>query len=475
MAPRTAASALSSAVLCLFLSICCVLSCPSVIQYTREELLQYGQSVGYNFPTFSTESGYFSELLVGGAAAVYGMFRRRRRGKRAGALVKLRQRGFRTALPSIHLANVRSLNNKMDELLLLNRRNSDFCRSAALCFTETWLSELTPDSGLYLPDFQLLRADRVTELSGKSRGGGICFYINDGWCTDVTVLKKSCSPHLETFLINCRPFYSPREFSSFILVGVYIPPQACVTEALQHLADQITDEERKHPDSLLIVLGDFNRANLSRELPRYRQQVKCPTRDKNTLDHCYIVLKDSYRSVPRAALGLSDHCMVHLLPNYKQKLKTAKPVVRTVKRWTTESKLELQACFECTDWSVFEAAATDLDELTDTVTSYTSFCEDMCVPTKTFCTYNNNKPWFTAKLRTLRQAKEEAYRSGDRVLYNTARNTLTKEIKVAKRCYTEKLKSSFSANDPASVWRGLQEITNYRRPSPHTAVNWLTT
>ena len=351
------------------------------------------------------------------------MFRRRRRGKHAGTLVKLRKRGFRTALPSIHLANVRSLNNKMDELLLLNRRNSDFCRSAALCFTETWLSELTPDSGLYLPDFQLLRADRVTELSGKSRGGGICFYINEGWCTDVTVLKKSCSPHLETFFINCRPFYSPREFSSFILVGVYIPPQACVTEALQHLADQITDEERKHPDSLLIVLGDFNRANLSRELPRYRQQVKCPTRDKNTLDHCYIVLKDSYRSVPRAALGLSDHCMVHLLPNYKQKLKTATPVVRTVKRWTTESKLELQACFDCTDWSVFEAAATDLDELTDTVTSYTSFCEDMCVPTKTFCTYNNNKPWFTAKLRTLRQAKEEAYRSGDRVLYNTARNT----------------------------------------------------
>ena len=51
--------------------------------------------------------------------------------------------------------------------------------------------------------------------------------------------------------------------------------------------------------------------------------------------------------------------------------------MKTVKRWTTESKLELHACFDCTDWSVFEAAATDLDELTDTVTSYTSFCEDM--------------------------------------------------------------------------------------------------
>lgn len=26
-------------------------------------------------------------------------------------------------------------------------------------------------------------------------------FINDGWCTDVTVLKKSCSPHLGTLLL----------------------------------------------------------------------------------------------------------------------------------------------------------------------------------------------------------------------------------------------------------------------------------
>ena len=80
-------------------------------------------------------------------------------------------------------------------------------------------------------------------------------YLNKVWCTDVTVLNKSCSPHLETLYINCKLFYSPREFSSFILVGVYIPPQAWDSEALQHLADQITYVERKHPDSLLVVFG----------------------------------------------------------------------------------------------------------------------------------------------------------------------------------------------------------------------------
>ena len=55
------------------------------------------------------------------------------------------------------------------------------------------------------------------------------------------------------------------------------------------------------------------------------------------------------------------------------------------------------------------------------------------MPTKTFCTYNNNKPWFTARLRQLGRAKEEACRGGDRVLFNQGRNTLTREIKVVRR------------------------------------------
>ncbi|XP_072556770.1 uncharacterized protein [Paramormyrops kingsleyae] len=237
------------------------------------------------------------------------------------------------------------------------------------------------------------------------------------------------------------------------------------------LADQITPPGKKISLFPFIVLGDFNRMNLHQELPKHRQHIDCPTRDNITLDHCYTILKDAYRSVPRAALGHSDHCMVHLIPIYRQQLKRAKPVVKTVKKWTNAAKQELQDCFDCTNWTVFEAASDNLDELTDTVTSYISFCEDVCVPTKTFCTYNNNKPWFTPKLQHLHQAKEDAYRSGDRALYRQARNTLTREIKVAKRSYSEKLKERFSANDPASVWRGLRDITSNRRPLPPAEAN----
>lgn len=183
-------------------------------------------------PDFSF-SDSFLDILVSGAAALLSRRRRmHRRGKRAGALVKFRQRGLRTPLPSIHMTNLRSLRNKMDELSLLNRTNKDFSLSAVLCFTETWLADSVPDSALHLHGFHLHRADRDTELSGKEKGGGICFYINQGWCTDVTVLMRICSPNLESLFLNCTPFYCPREFSSAVLVAVYVPPQACTRDAL---------------------------------------------------------------------------------------------------------------------------------------------------------------------------------------------------------------------------------------------------
>ncbi|KAK3513325.1 hypothetical protein QTP70_012383 [Hemibagrus guttatus] len=280
-----AASVCSSPVFVLFLLVFPVFCFSNLISFTKDELLDIRQNTSHNILPVFNYSDVLLDIVVGGAVALFKRFKKRKRGKRAGALVKLRQRSFRTVLPSIHLEDLRSLPNKMDELLLLSRTNKDFSNSAALCFTESWLNDAIPDSALNLPGFQLFRADRVAESAGKSRGGGTCFYINERWCTYVTALKKMCCPDLEAFFINCKPFYSPREFSSFIL------------------------------------------------------------------------------------------------------------------------------------------------------------------------------------------AKEDAFRNGDRVLYNQARNTLNKEIKVAKRSYAKKLENQFSSNDPASVWKGLRDITNYKTPSPSTEAN----
>ncbi|KAF7662514.1 hypothetical protein LDENG_00234160 [Lucifuga dentata] len=213
------------------------------------------------------------DILVTGVLTFVDAVKRRRRGKCTGALVCLRRRGTRTPLPGIFLSNVRSLSNKLDELQLLVGRNRDFSSSSVLCFTETWLCGSIPDSALQLAGFQLFRVDRDTELSGKTKGGGICFYINSGWCNDVTVIRQHCSPDLESLFIHCKPFYSPREFASFILVGVCIPPQADVQEAQHMLADQILCVERTNPDSLVIVLSDFNKASDSASVWKGLEQI----------------------------------------------------------------------------------------------------------------------------------------------------------------------------------------------------------
>ncbi|KAK3528689.1 hypothetical protein QTP70_009067 [Hemibagrus guttatus] len=401
--------------------------------YSREELMNIRAASPVDlFPSFLAST---ADLLVILIKEARNKVKSRRRGKRSGVLVRLRRRGLRTALHGIFLSNVRSLCNKMDELTLQMNKNRDFPTSCVLCFTETWLCDVIPDSALQLGGFNLYRADRHTELSGKTKGGGICFYINNSWCNDVKVLSQLCSPNLEAFIINCKPFYSPREFSLFILVGVYIPPQGDVRGGQCALADGIQSVERTNPDALVIVLGDFNKGNLSHELPKYKQFIKCPTREGNVLDHCYTIISGAYRAVPRAALGQSDHIM---------------------------------GCLDCADWDVFRSTTNSLDEYTDTVSSYIYFCEDSIIPTCTRVTYNNDKPWFTAKLRRLRSEKEATFRSGDRGKYKEAKYRFSEEVRRAKTEHGERMQQQFQATDSASVWKGLKAITNYKPRAPHS-------
>ena len=288
----------------------------------------------------------------------------------------------------------------------------------------------------------------------------------------MSVVSRHCSPDLESFTIHCKPFYYPREIASFILVGVYIPPAGNVQDAQRTLADQIRSVERSNPDSLIIVLGDFNQGNLTHELPEFKQCIKCPTREENTLDHCYTTLRNSFHAVPRAPLGESDHNMIHLIPAYRQRLKLSKPVVRTSRLWTSEAAGNLQACLDSTDWDVFRTATDSLDEYTEAVTSYISFCEDSCIPTRTRVSYNNDKPWFTAQLRRLRTERDQAFRSGDRDSFRDAKYRFSKAVREAKRRYAERLQHQISANGSSSVWRGFRAITNYK-PTPPQSLNDL--
>ncbi|KAI3352418.1 hypothetical protein L3Q82_005377 [Scortum barcoo] len=156
--------------------------------------------------------------------------RRRKRGSRVGRSPSpspLRKRENRPPLPSILLANVQSLDNKLDELRSRMAFQRDIKNCNVLVFTETtWLDPSIPDSAIVTEGLSIHRQDRTIN-SGKSKGGGVCFVmVNNKWCSDVEIISTGCSPDLEHLMIRCRPYYLPREFTSVVMMtAVYVPPQ----------------------------------------------------------------------------------------------------------------------------------------------------------------------------------------------------------------------------------------------------------
>lgn len=156
------------------------------------------------------------------------------------------------------------------------------------------------------------RADRTADGSGKTRGGGLCIYINQAWCTNSIITESHCSPNAEFLIVKCRPFYLPRELASAIVTAVYIPLDANAKLALKELHAAISKQQTKHPEAAFIVAGDFNHANLKTVLPRFYQHVSCHTKGDRTLGHVYSNIAGAYKATPLPHIGHSDHLCLSL-------------------------------------------------------------------------------------------------------------------------------------------------------------------
>lgn len=436
---------------------------PAMLVYNRNELLKYRNLCGghdvrrcdCNIKQIVPQEVLFTNRLCW-----------RKRGRKGGLRVRLKRRKFRPPLPSVVLGNARSLNNKTDELQANAKFLSEYKDSCVMCFTETWLHDQIPDSHVLLDRFQLVRADR-TDDSGKSKGGGLCMYINDQWCTNFTTKSTFCNELVELLVVSCRPFYLPREVSSIRLILVYVPEkpssEADRCAVAERIADAVSNCLNENPDSAILILGDFNGCDISGDLPNFKQYVNCSTRNDKILDLCFCNIADAYRARKLPPLGKSDHNVVLLMPTYKQALKRNPKTVKQVKVWNDATSDKLSGCFACTDWSVFQEACSDLSELVDTVSSYILFCEEICVETKEVKFYPNNKPWVTKELKGMIREKRTVFKTGNMVNYRELQGELEAEIKRCKSVYKNKIEDMFTSNNYRMAWQGLQKLTGYKQ------------
>ena len=163
------------------------------------------------------------------------------------------------------MGNVRSLGNKMDELSALVKTQREYRECSLFCFSETWLHSHIPDSSVEVPGYSLVRGDRDCSKSRKKKGGGLALYVSERWCNPglVSVKERFCTPDIELLTAGMRPYYLPREFTSTIVIAIYIPPSADAAVACDVISYAAAKLQNEHPDAFMVITGDFNHASLN--------------------------------------------------------------------------------------------------------------------------------------------------------------------------------------------------------------------
>ena len=257
-------------------------------------------------------------------------------------------------------------------------------------------------------------------------------------------------------------FFLPREFGQLTFIVVYVPGPNN-NEAAEVISDMYNDALSRSPDQSVFVLGDLNTCQLAPHLPSLQQYINTPTRASNILDQCFGNIPDAFKAVSRPPLGKSDHNVIHLLPMYRQLVKRIKPHTKTVQEWTKDAEEQLQDCFEITDWSLFFEESTDPDMLSDTISFYINFCEDVAVKTKSVRIFSNNKPWLTKELKHCLNDKKAAFLNGDRDLVKQKEKEFRRKVFNAKLDFKNKIEQRFCSGNAKQAWEGLNTMMGRER------------
>lgn len=204
--------------------------------FSRKLLLSLRSSISLAVPTGIPDEIYTEQKANEAPTRTP---RRRKRGRRGGLCRRLKRlsldnRRRLLPLPTVLLANVQSIRNKIDKLEAWVKCISEIGETSHLAFTKTWLSEADKDEELIISGFSSpLRLDRSPEITGKNRGGGMCLFVNKRYCNTVVVREKLSTPDIELLSVSLRPHYLPREFQQLFYTLAYIHPRANAAQLIE--------------------------------------------------------------------------------------------------------------------------------------------------------------------------------------------------------------------------------------------------
>ena len=179
-------------------------------------------------------------------------------------------------LPSLYLVNASSLAKPHAiEQLETDVKGYD---SEIVMVTETHLKQKHSEATFAFENYRTIRRDRA-----KRRGGGVAMFVKKS--LSFTVLEKS--DHFEIIWVCIES--SPK---SVIIGLLYHPPRHNYPELslLKYLENKVTAFNERHPDSVILIAGDFNQLSESQlvEHTALYNIVHRPTRGSSYLDRIYL-------------------------------------------------------------------------------------------------------------------------------------------------------------------------------------------
>jgi hypothetical protein len=148
---------------------------------------------------------------------------------------------------SILYTNIASLLAKYSDLVAyVNDLKPTF-----LSLTETWLSDVVPDSLVSLDGYTIYRNDR-----NHKKGGGVCIYVSNELLSENEVIPiVTNTPGIESLFLQVH-----NQSWNFILGCVYRPPSSNINDDCT-LLDVLGELTTRHDK--VFVFGDFNMPDIS--------------------------------------------------------------------------------------------------------------------------------------------------------------------------------------------------------------------
>lgn len=108
------------------------------------------------------------------------------------ACTRLKANLCKTLISSIVLANVRSLENKLDYIRLELTTKREVRDGCGFVLAETWQNDSVTEDAVSFNGLTTPLVDRITALSGKTRGGSLCIFINKRLCGNANRIYSHC-------------------------------------------------------------------------------------------------------------------------------------------------------------------------------------------------------------------------------------------------------------------------------------------